>query len=337
MQKAGTLCERMVEQHRMIEDGAALDRTPVVHAVAASVAGTLHESFVAADGALIVLIAGSSAPPPDGRALADWRAAVRRDPTPLAILALLIQEFGGGNAPAIVARYDPRTAVLSYALAGAGGPLVGTRDGALFALPGQAGHLWEFSLEPNSLVVLAGYLAVGGAAFGEAVRAQARRPGAHSARSIARRLKRPDTSALISFATPAQLADRFSFISTAVPVAAPLARHAFRRFASSLHIPAARRFALELAVGEAIANAVEHAYAARRGHVRVAARREGPRLLVVVEDDGAWKPGRAGDEHGRGIALMRRLMDEVEIHYDEMRTSVRLAMVLDRGVPRKGT
>ena len=68
-----------------------------------------------------------------------------------------------------------------------------------------------------------------------------------------------------------------------------------------------------LAVHEAAANAVEHAYQRRAGELIVRARHDDGRFVVVVEDEGEWRPPSRTDQRGRGLALMHGLMDDVEI------------------------
>jgi len=68
-----------------------------------------------------------------------------------------------------------------------------------------------------------------------------------------------------------------------------------------------------LAVHEAAANAVEHAYPRGAGELMVRARHEDDRLVVVVEDEGDWRPPSRTDQRGRGLTLMHGLMDDVEI------------------------
>jgi anti-sigma regulatory factor (Ser/Thr protein kinase) len=68
-----------------------------------------------------------------------------------------------------------------------------------------------------------------------------------------------------------------------------------------------------LAVHEAAANAVEHAYPRGAGELMVRARHDDGRLVVVVEDEGDWRPPSRTDQRGRGLTLMHGLMDDVEI------------------------
>ncbi len=68
-----------------------------------------------------------------------------------------------------------------------------------------------------------------------------------------------------------------------------------------------------VASGEACANAVAHANSAvSDSPFEVQADRDGPQIQIVVRDSGSWRP--PGEEsRGRGLPLMRELMDEVKI------------------------
>lgn len=70
---------------------------------------------------------------------------------------------------------------------------------------------------------------------------------------------------------------------------------------------------IALAVHEAAANVVEHAYPGDNGELVVRARADDGHVVVVVEDDGRWRPPSRTDQRGRGLALMHGLMDDVEI------------------------
>jgi len=73
--------------------------------------------------------------------------------------------------------------------------------------------------------------------------------------------------------------------------------------------------AIELAVMEAVENAIEHGYGDAPGVVRVDAHldRRG-RVSFVISDGGRWRSPPAHPQHrGRGLALIHELVDEVEI------------------------
>ena len=77
------------------------------------------------------------------------------------------------------------------------------------------------------------------------------------------------------------------------------------------------------ACGEAATNAIEHAGAAGDVPFEVAGRLEGRRVDLTVRDRGAWRSPRQGDR-GRGLSLMRALMDQVEVSPGPDGTRVRL-------------
>jgi anti-sigma regulatory factor (Ser/Thr protein kinase) len=77
------------------------------------------------------------------------------------------------------------------------------------------------------------------------------------------------------------------------------------------------------ACGEAATNAIEHAGAGGNTPFEVDGRIEGQEVAITVRDFGAWRPPREGDQ-GRGLSLMRALMDSVEVTPGERGTSVLL-------------
>ncbi len=79
-----------------------------------------------------------------------------------------------------------------------------------------------------------------------------------------------------------------------------------------------------VACGEAGANTVAHAHSALSdSSFEVHAEREGAEIEITVRDTGRWRV--PGDEsRGRGLAVMRELMDDVEIEPSDDGTTVRL-------------
>ncbi|MGD9527039.1 SpoIIE family protein phosphatase [Pseudonocardia sp.] len=105
----------------------------------------------------------------------------------------------------------------------------------------------------------------------------------------------------------------------------------------------AQSTAVEIAVLEAVSNAIQHAYPGRAGgRVRVEGTLDGTgRLSLTVSDDGRWRvPGPDPRGRGRGLAMIRACVDEVEIERTREGTSVlldhalRTAAVLD-GAPSR--
>ena len=82
---------------------------------------------------------------------------------------------------------------------------------------------------------------------------------------------------------------------------------------------------ISLACSEACANAIEHAYAPGPAAIEVTATvTEDPQVLISVRDFGTWRPPR-GSHRGRGMVLMKGLMDAVEVDKGDHGTTVRLA------------
>jgi serine phosphatase RsbU (regulator of sigma subunit)/anti-sigma regulatory factor (Ser/Thr protein kinase) len=90
-----------------------------------------------------------------------------------------------------------------------------------------------------------------------------------------------------------------------------------------------------VACGEACANTVAHAHPALSdSSFEVRAGREGPEIEITVRDTGRWRPpGEAG--RGRGLAVMRELMHDVQIEPSDHGTTVKLRRRLraDGGAP----
>jgi anti-sigma regulatory factor (Ser/Thr protein kinase) len=80
-------------------------------------------------------------------------------------------------------------------------------------------------------------------------------------------------------------------------------------------------FDITLSTSEAASNAVEHAYGAREATFSVRCERDGPDVTVTVVDDGRWRTVRPRGG-GRGLEIMRGLMDTVDVDSSEQGTRV---------------
>ena len=78
---------------------------------------------------------------------------------------------------------------------------------------------------------------------------------------------------------------------------------------------------------EACANAVEHAYGPGQAHFDVDAAHREAQIRVTVRDRGRWRPPR-GSHRGRGLPLMRALMESVDVEHGEEGTVVVLERTL---------
>ena len=81
--------------------------------------------------------------------------------------------------------------------------------------------------------------------------------------------------------------------------------------------------AVAIAVTEACANAVEHAYGPGDETIEVNAELEGDTVTITVSDRGGWREPR-GENRGRGILVMKEFMDDVKIDSGDAGTTVEL-------------
>jgi anti-sigma regulatory factor (Ser/Thr protein kinase) len=78
---------------------------------------------------------------------------------------------------------------------------------------------------------------------------------------------------------------------------------------------------ITVAVQEASANAIEHAYGPGRATFDVEAVHDGGVITVAVRDRGRWRAPR-GTHRGRGLSMMRALMESVDVQQGEHGTTV---------------
>ena len=108
------------------------------------------------------------------------------------------------------------------------------------------------------------------------------------------------------------------------------ARHLIRRWVEANQGTDDDCAAFAIAVSEACANSIEHAYGPRDGTVHVRASLVEGEAEVTIRDRGKWRPPR--DNHrGKGIPMMKEFMDDVSVEPGENGTTVKLTRLLREG------
>jgi anti-sigma regulatory factor (Ser/Thr protein kinase) len=81
--------------------------------------------------------------------------------------------------------------------------------------------------------------------------------------------------------------------------------------------------AVTMATNEAVQNAIEHGHGLSKEPFEVQLERDGDEIVVSVRDRGRWHTGSTSDR-GRGLPLMRALMDDVQVDALPDGTTVRM-------------
>ena len=357
---ADTLQRALLPDHLPQGGRHAFDAAYLPASADASVGGDWYDAFSLPDGRVAFSIGdvaghGLQAAVVMGEVRQAFRAAALNPQAPSTVLERANTILNMRQRPTMVTAVfgiiDPVTSTLTYATAGHPPPILGTQEGRVTVLPSSGLPLgigenpasvdWTFTLPPASLLVLYtdGLIEfgrdplAGEAALVEAVRQQIAEGTDRPARSLQARVfgknHNTDDVATLTISVAPVVEECFTFTLSAIPLAAPLVRSALVQYAHHLAIDADQTFSLITAVGEAVANAVEHAYAGvEPGIVRITAAPTPEGLAIHAEDFGRWRPAQRSDERGRGIKLMRQLMDAVEIETHRESTNVRLTMGL---------
>ena len=133
----------------------------------------------------------------------------------------------------------------------------------------------------------------------------------------------PDDVAILLYRQPAPLAMNFALDASDL---AP-GRAALRGWLTKAGVEPGQIQDVLIAAGEAVANAIEHGHRDRpEGTILLQATAVGDGLQVTVTDTGAWKTPRdiAGSHRGRGISLMRHLMEDLIIRSSGTGTTVHM-------------
>lgn len=295
------------------------------------------------------------------------RSTALRDQSPAAVLAgldsfaALMEDVEGASV--FYGVLDSGTGALTYTTAGHPAPLVVGGDGdasflpvtprpPLGSMPGAATPVHRSVLEQGATLVLFSNGALAGSGSDYAVALQRLvdasrqvlgRPGAGDpatasglAVEIAELVRPPqdwpdDVAVLVAHRRATTQAP-LRLDLPAVPASLPGIRRRLTDWLTDLGMDENDRVGVMAAVGEACANAAEHAY---RGvepgpmSVRAAVDPDGV-LTVTVHDDGTWRPpDHDPGDRGRGLLIMRQLVDGVSLD-DRDGTTVTLTVRLRR-------
>jgi PAS domain S-box-containing protein len=121
-----------------------------------------------------------------------------------------------------------------------------------------------------------------------------------------------DDVTMIALHALARLDDRVALQVAGDPGALTSTRDTVRRWLAEAGADAIETHDITMATNEACQNAIEHAYELGADHFDVVLSRVGTEVCVTVRDRGRWKTTTSPDR-GRGMDLMRELMDVVEV------------------------
>jgi len=121
-----------------------------------------------------------------------------------------------------------------------------------------------------------------------------------------------DDVALLAVGLDSVGEERLELSLPAEPDSLALVRRTVARWLKDAGASDGEAYDVLVACGEACANAVAHAYPMGNAAFEVSARRGRGAVELEVRDFGSWREPRPGAS-GRGIALMRELMDHVDL------------------------
>jgi anti-sigma regulatory factor (Ser/Thr protein kinase) len=283
----------------------------------ADLAGQWHDVVSLDDGRVGVLV-GCCA---DADVARGFRAAARSALLATADPVQSLRGVRGTAVSALCAVIDAET--IGYSSCGDSNTAVATPDTPGPAVNHATGRLVHAPLAPGATVLLC---------TGPIGPAAAVLDGCESmhpdqvADQVITQLAGSDVAAVLYRHPPEPLAVTLA----AHPSSLAVSRGRLRRWLASAGVDSEASADVLLAVGEATANATEHAVvgATRDVEITVAADITGTLLRLTVTDTGVWKPASASSGHrGHGIHLINALVDSAELTTTPEGTTV--AMVKD--------
>ena len=114
----------------------------------------------------------------------------------------------------------------------------------------------------------------------------------------------------------------FAFRAGQVRSALALMRRRLRRWLEGNGVSPQDAADITLACSEACANAIEHAVEPKRHAFEVEGRSTPDGIELRVRDFGGWRPPESERNGGRGLGMIRRLMDTTEIESGDHGTTI---------------
>jgi serine phosphatase RsbU (regulator of sigma subunit)/anti-sigma regulatory factor (Ser/Thr protein kinase) len=258
---------------------------------------------------------------------------------------LLDQVSPGQMATAVVLVFDPSSSRLCFAAAGHPPPVILREDGTatfleqspsvpLGVLPYGRYRVFEGPLEPGAGVLLYtdGLVERRGLSLNdglerlrEAVASGPREAEALCDHVLAQVLPDGppgDDVALLALSNAPIGGPRLHLALPADPDELAVIRHTLERWLESANVAERDAYRITLATNEACMNAIEHAHG--RTDFEVDAAISGDEVDVTVRDQGRWRAPRPVGVGGRGLDMMRELMDAVEVTPADNGTLVRM-------------
>jgi CHASE3 domain sensor protein/anti-sigma regulatory factor (Ser/Thr protein kinase) len=267
--------------------------------------------------------------------------------------AMLRTTAGGGMVGTLlVGILDPATGALQYSSAGHPPALVRGPDGSVrylnegrgtpLAVGLQRAREGTTRLEPGSLLLMYTDGLVErrterlGAGLERLERAVANGPADaeelldHVLAELGSDAPSADDIALLAVSPVRERAARIRIELPADRGSVTSARHAVARWLTGAGANQDELYELSVAVGDACANAVEHAYGPGDATFEVGAELVNGEVVLDVRDAGSWRDPR-GVNRGRGLQLMNAFTDSVQIDKTEKGTHVRMRRRLAGG------
>jgi anti-sigma regulatory factor (Ser/Thr protein kinase) len=250
----------------------------------------------------------------------------------LELVDRFVQNSGSGMATAAYATFDTETSELRFALAGHPPPIVlaDERSRVLDATPATPLGAFPYSHHPEQTVTLSN-----GEIFVLYTDGLVERPGVAVSEGIdelvglIRAAESAEDACQLAFdalVPPAGLRDDVAILALqrreipdrlrlelpAEPRVLSDMRRVLRRWLREHGANDGEIVEITIAVGEACANAIEHAYSPGPASFELEAREIDGLVTVVVRDRGRWRAPR-GHHRGRGLGIMAAAMDDVEV------------------------